>query len=410
MTVQAKSIIFLSPHVPAKSGHGASMRVGAHLEILSHHYRVHLHLLIQDGASALDREFLGAHATSINIWKIPGTRQPTSLIEGLVDTLNPAPRLIREYPLELAKKIADSLPKNTQITKVHVFRLCLAAVGERLTQHLGIPSQQLMVDMDDYESESASRSLILQKATLGRALSTFSFIDIFKLKRFERRLAKKCGGLFLCSEIDQQKFIRKNPVARIRIVPNGYRLPEQILPRNNAGKNKILFVGSLNYQPNTDAIEYFVTAIWLPYLQGAGLELVIAGRQPPESIRKLCTKHHLTLLADPPEIEPVYRDAALLVVPLRTGGGTRIKILEAFGYGRPVVSTRVGAEGIEVDDGVHLLLADDPLSFSNACLRVLTEPTLATELISAGRRLAESNYSLAAIESAIDAGYQGFNT
>lgn len=410
MTAQAKSIILLSPHIPAKSGHGASMRVGAHLEILSHHYRVHLHLLIQDGARALDEEFLGAHTASINIWKIPGTRQPTSLIDGLVDAFDLTPRLVREYPLELADKIADSLPKDTQVTKVHVFRLGLAAVGEKLTRQLGIPSQQLVVDMDDYESESASRSLTLQKINLGRALSTFSLIDIFKLKRFERRLAKNCGGLLLCSEIDQQKFIKNNPGTHISIVPNGYRLPEQILPRNNAGKNKILFVGSLNYQPNTDAIEYFVKAIWLPYLQDAGHELVIAGRQPPETIRRLCTEHRLTLVANPPEIEPVYRDAALLVVPLRTGGGTRIKILEAFGYGRPVVSTRVGAEGIEVNDGIHLLLADDPLSFSNACLRVLNNPTLAAALISAGRNLVESNYSLAAIESAIGAGYQGFDT
>lgn len=409
MTAQSKAIILLSPHVPTKSGHGASMRVGAHLEILSHHYRVHLHLLIQDGASALDEEFLSNHTASINIWKIAGRRQPTSLIEGLVDALDPAPRLVREYPLELAEKIAGSLPKDTQITKVHVFRLGLAAVGEKLTRHLGISSQQLIVDMDDYESESTSRSLSLQKQDLGRVLSTFSLIDIFKLKRFECNLAKNCGGLFLCSEIDRQKFIQNNPAARISIVPNGYRLPEQILPKNNVKKNRILFVGSLNYHPNSDAIEYFVKAIWLPYLQDTCHELVIAGRQPPESIRKLCTEHHLTLIADPPEIEPVYRDAALLIVPLRTGGGTRIKILEAFGYGRPVVSTRVGAEGIEVDDGVHLLLADDPLDFSNACLRVLNEPTLAAELIIAGRNLVERKYSLAAIESAISAGYRGFN-
>lgn len=410
MTTQDKSIILLSPHVPAKSGHGASMRIGAHLEILSRHYRVHLHLLIQEGASALDNEFLCAHTASINIWAMPRIRQPNSLLEGLADAMDPASRLLREYPPELADKISDSLPKNIQITKVHVFRLGLAAVGEKLAQHLGIPPRQILVDMDDYESENASRSLSLQKTNLGRILTTFSVIDIFKLKRFERSLAKHCGGLFLCSEIDQKKFIHNNPGARISIVPNGYRVPEQILPPNRAEKKKILFVGSLNYQPNIDAIEYFVKAVWLPYLQNAGHELVIAGRQAPENIRRLCTEHQLTLVADPPEIEPVYRDAALLVVPLRIGGGTRIKILEAFGYGRPVVSTRVGAEGIEVEDGVHLLIADDALSFSEACLKVLNEPTVATRLINAGRNLVESNYSLAMIESAISAGYGGFDT
>lgn len=405
-----KSIILLSPHVPAIAGHGASMRIGSHLEILSRYYRVHLHILIHEGGSPtqIDENFIKNHTTSFYIWKIAHTKTPDSLLTGFLDAIKHYPRLIREYPNDLGNKIYHCIPKGEDVARIHCYRLGLSAIGEGIAKKIGIPLSQLVIDLDDYESESAMRTLKQQRDIQGRVLTTFSRIDILKIARYENYAARQFGTLFLCSETDRKKFTANNIGAKVHVVPNGYRIPEKKLPSSSRENKTILFVGSLNYQANIDAIEYFASAVWSVYLCKSGYKMTIAGREAPDSLRKLCQHYKIDLVSDPPEIEPLYRDSALLVVPIRIGGGTRIKILEAFGYGRPVVATRIGAEGIEVEDGVHLLLADEPQAIAKACMQILNDPEAAEKLTNAGRQLVEKSYSMSMIEKALNLGYEGF--
>lgn len=402
-----QTIILLSPHVPAIAGHGASMRIGSHLEILSRHYRIHLHILIHEGGSPtrIDENFIRSHTASFHIWKIAPTKAPDSFLTGLIDAIKPFPRLIREYPKNLGTKIYNCIPKNENITKIHCYRLGLSGIGEHIAKKTGIPLNKLVIDLDDYESESAMRTLNQQRDIQGRVLTTFSRIDILKIVHYEKYISRKFCTLFLCSETDRIKFIANNTGAKVHVVPNGYRIPEKKLPSSPLDNKTILFVGSLNYQANIDAIEYFVNTVWSVYLCESGYKMTIAGREAPESLHKLCEKYKIKLVTDPPEIEPLYRDSALLVVPIRIGGGTRIKILEAFGYGRPVVATRIGAEGIDIEDGVHLLLADEPHKIAKACMQILNEPEAAEKLTNAGRQLVEKSYSMNMIENALKLGY-----
>lgn len=399
-------ILMLTPHIPAESGHGASMRIGAHLEILARQYRVHLNIIRHDETNPIESDFITKYATSVKYWNVPRTNAPNSLITGLKDAITPLPRLVREYPIKLAEQISTSLPQKAKIEKVHVFRLGLAGVGERIAKNLGLHQSHLFVDMDDYESESAKRNLSLQQLSLGKVLSFFYKLDIKKLENFEKYIANKIGSIYLCSEVDKNKFLKRNPSTKIQIIPNVYRIPSKIIPKNkSADKKSILFIGSLNYKPNTDAIDYFINSIWTPYLKTKGYKFIIAGRLPHESLIKTCLKNEITLISNPPDIEPLYKDTDLLVVPIRTGGGTRIKILEAFGYGRPVVSTSIGAEGIDVCNGKQLMLADDPRSFSEACIKVLNDEELANRLIRSGRKLVEESYSLDSIVQCLLTGY-----
>jgi glycosyltransferase involved in cell wall biosynthesis len=154
-------------------------------------------------------------------------------------------------------------------------------------------------------------------------------------------------------------------------------------------------VGSLGYAPNVDAAVTLGRLI-LPRLRaGAGrpVELQIVGSRPPPDVARLGELSGVSVAADVPSVTPYYVRSRVAVAPLRAGGGSRIKVLEALAHRCPVVATRVGAEGLDVRDGEHLLVADGPERFAGACLELLAGDELAARLAEAGRDLVESRYA-----------------
>jgi glycosyltransferase involved in cell wall biosynthesis len=126
----------------------------------------------------------------------------------------------------------------------------------------------------------------------------------------------------------------------------------------------LLFVGTLNYMPNVEGLEWFINSVFIPFrekFQDAGL--LVVGRNPKETILKLCETEGVELHADVPDVRPYYARSRAVVVPLLNGGGTRIKILEATLANRPVLSTPIGAEGLNFVDGLDILLFNNSDSF-----------------------------------------------
>lgn len=144
--------------------------------------------------------------------------------------------------------------------------------------------------------------------------------------------------------------------------------------RSNVIENRIIFVGSLHYHPNIDALNYFVREI-LPRIRElyAGVEVLVVGRDPKADLEMLLTQHGVTLEKNVPDVSPFLASAAVEFVPLRVGGGVRMKILEAMAAGKAVVSTTVGCEGLPVVDGVHLLIKDSPIEFARAVVGLLED-------------------------------------
>ena len=165
----------------------------------------------------------------------------------------------------------------------------------------------------------------------------------------------------------------------------------------------ILFQGSLNYAPNMDAADWLIRDI-APRIRtrvpGAGIRLV--GRPTP-GVERLHAPPSVTVVGRVAEMDPELELADLVVVPVRYGSGTRVKILEAFAHRIPVVSTTIGAEGLDVTDGLHLLIADDPDSFADRCERLLTDADLRRQVVDAAERLFEERYTFAAAQDRIRA-------
>jgi glycosyltransferase involved in cell wall biosynthesis len=157
----------------------------------------------------------------------------------------------------------------------------------------------------------------------------------------------------------------------------------------------LLFVGFMRYGPNIDAVRFLHREI-VPILRSACREpftLSLVGMNPPAWMRDLGREPGIEVTGRVDSVEPYYRRAAIAVCPIRYGGGTRIKILEAMSFGRPVVATTVGAEGIDAEPGRDILIADTPRAFAEACLGLLRDPALRESIGASGRALVERSYA-----------------
>jgi glycosyltransferase involved in cell wall biosynthesis len=218
--------------------------------------------------------------------------------------------------------------------------------------------------------------------------------DLARLRRFERRAMARVDAAVCCSEPDANLLHALSPSVPVAVVANGVD-PDHFQPLPEAkGPPTLAFLGTLDYPPNLDALDHFFRAIH-PRLVALlpDLRLRIVGRNPAREVQGYASRPGVSVSGSVPDVRPHLAEAGALVVPLRVGGGTRIKILEALAAARPVVSTTVGAEGLELRDGEHLLIADEPEAFAKACVRLLEDAALRRRLVGAGRRLVVERYA-----------------
>jgi len=217
-------------------------------------------------------------------------------------------------------------------------------------------------------------------------------VNSIAMRQWEPRYAEKFDRCTTVSKVDRELLLTANPRLRVDIIPNGVDVQKyEPLPAPNPAPS-LLFIGNMGYPPGADAAVYFCREI-LPLIrrQISATELWIVGRMPRPEVRQL-NGSGVYVTGQVDDVIPYYRQSAVCVVPLRAGGGTRLKILEAMALGRPVVSTTIGCEGLEVVDGEHLLIADDPQQFAEKTLRLLTDRQLYQRIAAQGRQLVEDQY------------------
>jgi polysaccharide biosynthesis protein PslH len=229
----------------------------------------------------------------------------------------------------------------------------------------------------------------------GTALGKLFFhLQAVKMRRFEQRALHKADWITVVSRPDAAT-AKSWQCPHITLVPNGVDL-EQFKPANcEASGGELLFLGSLDWFPNWDGLEYFVAEIWpIIRLAKPNLKLLVVGRRPPAvKVRKLESEPGIEVVGEVPDVRPYLARSELLVVPLRIGGGSRIKILEALAAGTAVVTTSVGVEGLDLEDGVHLAVADNPSVFAGRILQLLASPDERHRIAFAGRQAVVDSYS-----------------
>ena len=250
----------------------------------------------------------------------------------------------------------------------------------------------LCLDEHNIEYDIVRRTAHGEAGAVRRA---YSAIEWRKVRREERHAWSHLDGCTVTSVRDQEMLLSDEPTAHTAVVPNGVDL-DFFCPPVDAAPHEpqtILFFGAMDYYPNTDAMLFFLREVF-PKLVARYplLRLSIVGRKPPEDVvAQAGANVEVTGVVD--DVRPWLERADAVIVPLRIGGGTRLKILEAMAMGKAVVSTTLGAEGLEVVSERDLLVADDAASFVTQIGRVLDDPALGRRLGTSARQVVTSRYS-----------------
>ena len=272
-----------------------------------------------------------------------------------------------------------------------------APPGEKLPAVV-VDSHEIAYDLARQFADTGTNS--------GRRL--YAGVNWRKLRGEELGIYDEADGVYLCSSEDEQRLLEQIPEARTAVIPNAadvdYYQPRPTDPPPDG--RTVVYFGLLSTVPNIDAVIHFIQEIW-PRIAKANPEArckIIGGRPPPSLLALAGPRVELTGFV--PDLRPHLAAAAAVVVPLRLGGGTRLKIVEAMAMGKAIVSTTLGAEGIEAVPGRDILIEDQPVAFAAAVNRLLAEPSQAARIGESARQLAVNRYAWSAAAEALEGFYR----
>ena len=302
----------------------------------------------------------------------------------------------------LAKALDTEPYQAVQMESIHLFRYF-----ETIQQARNRPA--VVLDWHNIEAELMQR---YAESTTNPAKKLIATRTADLLKKLEDKALSSFAAHAVVSQREKEKLLERAPNARIEVIPNG--VDTAAFAGENAPepgtRRTLLFVGSMDYHANSDAVVWFCRHTW-PQIadQFPEMDFKIVGRNPPASVQALAGSR-ISVTGTVADVRPFYRQAFAVIVPLRVGGGTRLKILEAMAAGVPVISTRLGAEGLAVEHGRHILLADTATEMANAIGLLLRQPDLALDMCAAARKLVQTEYDWAVLGQRLAGIYQSLRS
>lgn len=219
-----------------------------------------------------------------------------------------------------------------------------------------------------------------------------NFEEAKKMRKYEIQKWREADEIIVVTEQDKKLICNITNVGahKVTVSPNGVDC-QYFKPHKPQDNIRIVFLGYLDYQPNRDAIKFFHETIW-PILKPLELEWIIVGSGNPSSLQDLESDPLISICRNPPDVRPFLDSNSIFIVPLRVGGGSRLKILTAFAMGSPVVSTNIGCEGIPAVSGKHLLIANSTDEMHNAIVRLVNDMQLRNRLGTQARLFVEESF------------------
>ncbi len=298
-------------------------------------------------------------------------------------------RALRGIPPESAQYQAaeiHALIRAGDYDVLHIEESILAPYAESAPRDRGI---RTVITLHNVHFVQGRRIARIEPSLLRRAWAWF---NAGWMQYYEPRMAATFDRVIAVSEEDRALLTQRVPALRVDVVPNGVDTRALVPLARNRGRPALLFVGSMAYRPCVDGAVWLVREI-LPLLRRShpDLDVWIVGKQPNAEVRALAGAG-VFVTGEVDDVRSYYGRSTLAVAPLRAGGGSRLKILEAMALGRCVVTTTIGAEGLRVTPGTHLAVADDTAAFARAVAALLDDESGRDAMVGAARDLVEAEY------------------
>lgn len=381
---KAMKILFVSAWFPYPLDNGARIRVYNLIRALSREHEVSLVSLLQEDSRPADAERLADVCDVISLhesrWFKPGTASSmlgffSARPRSALDTFDPR---VRDAVRDAIDRISpDAVVMST------------LGVVEYLPRELRTPC---VLDEHNCEYAVLKRNAEKMQNIIKRLRYSLAWR---KFAKWEARVCRRFDSVVMVSESDRALILAAAPNLReVGVVPNGVDVSHYSPVEWQPNTTKLLYNGALTYRANEDAVRHFASDIY-PLLRERCPEVVlhVTGRTTDVDVRGIVDCPGIELTGYVEDIRDELRNSAVCVVPLREGGGSRLKILEAMAAGVPVVSTSIGVEGIDAVAGTHLLVADTPADFAEAVGQVLEDAHLSRALSANARAFVEEQYS-----------------
>lgn len=388
-----RELLFLTPVRPDLNGSGREKRAHQWITVLGETYTVTVVIATRGPVTTFTKLSIYEYSLHVHLsrfWKIIELfNYLFSLFSGKLKGLSS----LYWIPLNATHK--NNLNRHfydRKFAKIICFRLYLSEYATYLQDLTGTTSIEL--DLDDVESSTWAKISVFLWKNRNFKKSVLHRLTSFQFSINERKSIQLYDRIYVCSELDRHNLSTRFNADRFYIFTNKLYGKNIILPGKKHNLN-LLFVGVLSYYPNEEAIRWFIEHVFDELkLVIPGIKINIVGRHAPLSLRLLLNGHADILYYENLEsIQVAYANSIIAISPLHAGGGTKLKIIEAMWFGLPVVATTESVRGMNLEQGVHYLKANEPAEFI-ACLHSLVQdPDLYNNLVSAASDLANDSYS-----------------
>jgi len=362
---------------------GAAIRNYHLMRALAERFRIRAFALRAPHLSAADAEY----PAGVEVEEFPQSartfRRAAAAAASVLAGGAYSPRLYRSSPLAARLRDAADAERPAWIV-AHTYHVAPLALGR------GSPA---WVDFHNLDSQIWAR---VAETASSRPLRAFAGLQAPRVHDFEAGLVARAAGFSCVSSLDAGKLLELGAGPAPLVVPNGVDLSRYEFRGERPGTGALLFVGDLSWPPNAEGLRWFASQVW-PLVRAAAprARVRVLGRGAPPDLARSAPEWEF--LGEGGDTRPHWAEADAAIVPLLAGGGTRLKVLEAAACGVPVLSTSLGAEGLELEPETEILLRDDPPAFAEAAVRLVDRAGLRSSLAKAARERVERRYDWARI-------------
>jgi polysaccharide biosynthesis protein PslH len=388
---KSMNILFVSSLFPFPADKGAKIRLLQLMRALCPRHKVSLLAFhSRNERSHVESPFASGEMAIHSV--------PPSKLEGLINCMK---AVASSKPLQVGYCESIELRKTLrELTRENKFDFVIIHLLRMADYAREVENSRVILDIGDAVSQYLKRSMEFRKLLWERVLLRSEYGRVLK---YERQCVSTFCCTFVSSEADKAVLERTCLGANLAVIPNAVDLEYLVPSGERMSKPRVVFVGNFSYNPNVDAVKAFCGEV-LPIIwkEKPDLTFYAVGTSPPKSVRALAANPRIVVTGTVPDIRTYLTRGSVFVCPVRFGGGTKFKVLEAMAMGLSVVSTEVGSEGIDVTDGKELFVVRNPHEFAQRVLQLANDPDLNLNMGGAARDTMESRYDQRIVANSLE--------